>query len=165
MIEKYLHLFNHLYGLDYRIVRISNHYGFHQDPHKPLGAIAVFIYNVLTHIPIKIWGDGNVIRDYIYISDVIDALIKVMNYEGEQKIFNIGSGTGASLNDIIKKIKIYICKDIDVEYKESRKFDISANVLDINQTIKEINWKPEIDLNAGLKMMIDNIKKYIDTEN
>ena len=88
-----------------------------------------------------------------------------MDYNGELKIFNIGSGIGVSLNDIIKKIKKHIGKEIDVEYKKSRKFDIPANVLDISRTIKELDWKPETDLNSGIKMMFDNIKKYIDIEN
>ena len=74
-IEKYLGLFKQLHGLDYAILRIANPYGERQRTHASQGAIAVFLDKALRGEPVEIWGDGSVVRDYIYISDVIDALL------------------------------------------------------------------------------------------
>lgn len=56
----------------------------------------------MTGSPIEVWGDGQVIRDYIYVDDVIDAAEKVLHYDGEYNVFNIGSGKGESINDIVQ---------------------------------------------------------------
>ena len=82
MIEKYLHLYNYLYNLDYNVLRLSNPYGAAQIADRPQGVIGNFLFHVLNNKPIEILGDGKVIRDYIYIEDAVEALISVMMYSG-----------------------------------------------------------------------------------
>lgn len=150
-VEKYLFLFNHLYGLDYSILRIANPYGPKQNPMSNVGAITVFLSHILNKRPIQIWGDGEIIRDYVYISDVVNALYYAQSCNSAQKLFNIGSGQGISLNVLVSKIRQVISKDFEVNYIEGRKVDIPANVLDINRAKSILNWQPSVDLEVGIE--------------
>ena len=71
-IEKYLALYKHQYGLDYIVLRPSNPFGPFQNPFLRQGAVSVFLYNIINKIPIHIWGDGSIVRDYLYVQDLID---------------------------------------------------------------------------------------------
>lgn len=150
-VEKYLYLFNHLYGLDYSILRISNPYGPRQNPMTNVGAITVFLNHILNKRAIQIWGDGEIVRDYVYISDVVQALYYAQTSNSNQKLFNIGSGQGISLNQLISKIRQTLNKDFEVKYIEGRKVDIPVNILDINIAKRILNWQPTIELEVGIQ--------------
>ena len=89
-------------------------YGRLQNPHAKQGAIGVFLGNVVQGRPITIWGDGEVVRDYIYIDDAVKALVKAAEYNpapNGERVFNIGAGQGHSLNEIVEAIKRWlICR-------------------------------------------------------
>ncbi len=152
-IEKYLSLFQHLYGLEYVVARISNPYGELQNPDAKQGAVTVFLNNVLHEKPITIWGDGEVIRDYIYIGDAVDALISAVHYRpttGSPRVFNVGAGRGYSLNQLVEAMRDVIETKIEVVYTAGRPEDVPANVLDIKRAEKFLNWQPKVDLRDGL---------------
>ena len=88
-IEKYLYAYNHLYGLDYVVLRASNPYGEKQNPKSIQGAVSVFMHKTLENKKITIWGDGNVARDFLYIDDLIDALLMTIQKNINQKIKTI----------------------------------------------------------------------------
>ncbi|GIU81118.1 MAG: NAD-dependent epimerase/dehydratase family protein [Acidobacteria bacterium] len=150
-IEKYLNLFHHLYGLDYRVLRVSNLYGERQRIRSSQGAVAVFLGKAIRNETIEIWGNGSVVRDYIYIGDVIDALMKVMNYEGETRIFNIGSGEGKSLNDVISAIEALLGRKVSKKFLAPRKFDVPVNILSIELAKRELGWEPKVGFEEGLR--------------
>lgn len=157
-IEKYLHLYHHLHNLDYVVARLANPYGELQNPNAKQGAIAVFLGNVLQGKAINIWGDGEVVRDYIYIGDAVAALLKAAEYcpdEREPRVFNIGSGGGQSLNDIVRAIKEVVHKDVEVLHHPSRSADVPANVLDISRAKSCLSWQPEINLENGIRKTWD----------
>ncbi len=152
-IEKYLHLFYHLHKLDYVVLRLSNPYGEGQNPNARQGAIGVFLGRIARGEPINIWGDGEVIRDYIYIEDAINAFIKAARYEAEDdqpRIFNIGSGKGCSINELIGVIRKTVDVPVEVEYQDARDLDVPENVLDISLASKKLGWRPVIDLPEGI---------------
>lgn len=149
-IEKYLQLFEHLYGLSYCVLRIANPYGEGQSPTRPQGAISVFAYKALLGEPITVWGDGSVVRDYIYVGDVMNAFLKALTYEGEQRVFNIGAGSGHSINDILATIEIVGEQAIKRNYVDARMFDVPANVLDIRRARQYLGWEPNVSLLDGL---------------
>lgn len=132
-IEKLLYLYGYLYGIDYSIVRLSNPYGPYQRPNGNLGVITNFIYKALKNEKIVVYGDGTVIRDYIYISDAIEGIIKIANNYSDEKIFNLGSGIGTSINEIIKIIKNNFNENLQIEYIEKRLVDVPINYLDISR--------------------------------
>jgi UDP-glucose 4-epimerase len=150
-IEKYLYLYNYLYGLDFSILRIANPYGPGQNPTGKLGAVTVFLNRILQHLPIQIWGNGEAVRDYLYILDVVQALYDVQNPNLTERLFNIGSGQGISLNELLEKIRQVIQDDFKVEYIQGRKVDIPTNVLDITKAKTVLQWRPSVQLETGIK--------------
>jgi len=150
-IEKYLNLFYHLYGLEYRVLRVSNLYGERQRVRSSQGAVAVFLGRAIRNEPIEVWGDGSVIRDYLHVSDAVEALIKVMNYEGETRIFNIGSGEGRSLNEVIEAIEAILGRGVNKKFLAGRKFDVPVNILSTKLAEEELGWKPKVGFEEGLK--------------
>lgn len=154
-IEKYLHIYNILHGLDYTILRVANPFGPRQRVNAAQGAVAVFLHRALDDKTIEIWGDGSVTRDYIYIEDVVDAFLKAMNYHGEPTVFNVGSGEGKSLNDILAAIEELLGRPVLREYLPARRFDVPVNVLNITRARKMLAWQPRVSFNEGLRRTLD----------
>ncbi|WP_312833469.1 NAD-dependent epimerase/dehydratase family protein [Sedimentibacter saalensis] len=164
VIEGYLEFYGLYYGLNYKILRISNPYGIGQDPRKPQGVIPIFIYRLFNNEPITVFGDGNNHRDYIYMDDLIDVLIKVASYNGDHHIFNIGAGKAYSLHEIIKIIEEKSGKNFaQINYKNMRKCDVSKTLLDITETQKELGWSPNININSGIAILLEYYKNMIFT--
>lgn len=150
-IEKYLLLYQNLYGIKANILRVTNPYGPRQRVETAQGAIGVFLNKALRNEEIEIWGDGLVVRDYIFVSDVADAFSQALNYDGDHSIFNISSNFGVSLNDLLKTIEAQIGCHLDVQYKPSRSFDIQTSILDNNLAKSELGWSPKTPFEAGLQ--------------
>jgi UDP-glucose 4-epimerase len=151
-IEDYLYLFHQLHNLDYNVFRLSNPYGERQNPYAAQGAIAVFLNKVLKDEEIVIWGDGEVVRDYIYIKDAAKALATSVTADSQSKLFNLSAGIGYSLNQIIDVIrKVTGKQNIKIRYQEKRSFDVPVSVLDNSLITRELGWKPETSLNSGIE--------------
>ena len=162
-IEKYLSLFKRLHGLEYIVLRVSNPFGPFQNPFSQQGAIAVFMYKIFNKLPITIWGDGAVVRDYLFIEDLIDALLKASQITiTDHNVFNISSGKGISLNKIISEIEYASKQKADVQYRPSRKFDVQENVLDNQLALNHLEWKPSTSLQDGLKKNYHWMSKIMD---
>jgi len=158
MIEKYLHLYYQLYGLNYVSLRFSNAYGERQDPDKSQGVIAVFLGKIMRGDPLIIWGNGKVVRDYIYIKDIVNACLKAMNSkQTKYHIFNIGSGNGISLNELIEIMRKCAGKEIKVKYAQGRKIDVPINILDTTLAKKVFGWKPKVLIEQGIKTVLSNL--------
>ena len=145
--------------MDYRIVRLSNPYGPYQRPNGILGAVTTFTYKTLNNELITIYGNGDVVRDYIYIDDAIAAILKVANGESEHKIFNIGSGVGISLNELIGVIKKTLNTNVDVRYTESRKSDVPVNYLDVSRFESCYGTISSTSLEEGIIKTANYLKK------
>ena len=127
-IEKYLHLFAHMHGLRYLILRPSNPYGPYHASAKQ-GLINVVLRRALSGGPVSIWGDGNIVRDYIYIGDLAEAVFRMVDGGKWGNVVNIGSGTGLSVREVLAAIG-KVVPDLRVEYQPARNFDIERLVLD-----------------------------------
>lgn len=132
-IENLLYLYNYLYELDYRIVRLANPYGPYQRPNGVQGVVAAFIYRALKNESIVVFGDGTVVRDFIYISDAVGAMLNVANGAAPYKVFNIGCGYGTSINKILDIVKNVIGKELQIVYMPGRNVDVPKNILDISR--------------------------------
>lgn len=163
-IEKYLGLYEYLHHLDYRVLRVANPFGPYQTALKNQGVIAAFVRRALTGQPIEMWGDGCVIRDYIYIDDVVDALILAATHQGLSRIFNIGSGEGRSLNDIVAAINRLLGANIPLEHRQARSVDVPVSILDTTLAARELIWRPSTPFEEGLRATIAWMKsKHGDT--
>jgi len=160
VIEKYLHLYYHLYGLPYVSLRIANAYGERQDPYGSQGAIAVFLGNIVKGQPVHVWGDGTVVRDYVYIHDIVNACLKAMETrEKKHRIYNIGGGSGLSLNQLIEILKKITGNEFPVEYSTGRKIDVPVNILDISLARGILKWIPKVPIKEGVRKTLEYVSR------
>lgn len=157
-IEKYLGLYEYLYGLEYRVLRVANPFGPFQTAIKNQGVIAAFVRRALAGKPIEMWGDGSVTRDYIYVDDVVESLLLAASHGGYGRIFNIGSGEGRSLNDIAHSIKLLLESDIQIERRPGRPVDVPVSILDSSFASEELGWRASTSFENGLASTISWMK-------
>jgi UDP-glucose 4-epimerase len=150
-VEKYLHLFQQLHGIASTSLRIANPYGPGQDPHRPQGVVTVFAHRILHDLPIDIWGDGSVVRDFVHVADVAEAFVLAAQAVTLPTCCNIGSGVGTSLNDLLDSIEQQVGRTARRNYQPGRNFDVSASVLDIQQARRTLGWQPRRDLVTGIR--------------
>ncbi|WP_082308311.1 NAD-dependent epimerase/dehydratase family protein [Achromobacter sp. DMS1] len=160
-IEKYLEMYRVLHGLDYQALRLANPYGERQFTHGSQGAVAIFLGKALRGEPVEIWGDGTSVRDYLHISDVTRALIRSIEPGlTEERVVNIGSGVGVSVNELLDTIEEVTGRTIERKYLPGRAFDVPSNVLDINAACRSLAWSPEVRFIDGIsrfaKWLSDN---------
>jgi UDP-glucose 4-epimerase len=149
--EVYLGLYRSLHGLDCRIARIANAYGAGQDMARGLGAVTTFIERALNHEPITIWGTGEVVRDYIHISDVAKFLVRLANAPRQEDfVFNVGSGVGASLNEIVAELEARLDRRLAVTRTQTRAFDVPISVLCIDRAKARLGWAPALSFSDGV---------------
>jgi UDP-glucose 4-epimerase len=135
------------------ILRPSNVYGRYQNLKKPQGLIGHILKSIILHEPITIFGDGSIVRDYIHVSDLSNAIIKcfdVGSSEFEPLVLNIGSGLIESINDILEIVANVTKQELNIIRKPARNFDCQYNVLSIHKAQKILNWSPLIDLTEGI---------------
>lgn len=150
-IEKYLFLYNELKGLDYKILRFANPYGERQNPFLTQGLIAHLLYKIKKGETLEVWGDGKVIRDYFYIKDGARSIYRSLKDKTSNRIYNISSGKGHSINQILERFRRVLKLDFDVKYLPGRKFDVRSNILDNRLAARNLKWVPEFSFNEGLK--------------
>lgn len=153
-IENYLHYYRQVHGLDYAVLRLSNPYGEGQRLDRKQGAIVTFMHQALKREAITVWGNGEVVRDYLYVGDVVEALVLAAQRNTPDQVFNIGSGIGLSLNQILAALRPLFAAPLEVRYVESRSFDVPANVLDIARARQQLGWQPRTALPDGLNRML-----------
>jgi UDP-glucose 4-epimerase len=151
-IEEYLHMYHLIYGLEYNVFRLANPYGERQNPMAAQGAVAVFLNKALNSETIEIWGDGEVVRDYIYISDVINVLVRSLDVTAPEKIVNVGSGKGYSLNQILKYIESETNLEPKVVFTKARSIDVPVNILDNSLAKSLYSWSPAVDITEGIRL-------------
>jgi UDP-glucose 4-epimerase len=146
------------HGLDSRILRCATVYGEHQRPGRGQGVIVTFLDRIASGEPIKVYGDGSTIRDYVYVGDVADAVIALTGLDQAPPVVNVGSGEAASLLDVLKLIEAEVGKTAAVEQEEERGFDIHQIVLDtalLHRTV-ELEMTP-------LRTGIERTHRWLDT--
>jgi UDP-glucose 4-epimerase len=148
-IEHYLDVYKHLRGLNYVALRLSNPYGERQSPLRALGALTVFLHRTLRSQCVEIWGDGSVTRDFIYVGDVANA-VYLATVNPISGIYNVGTGTGLSLRDILTHITQVVGMEPSVTWLASRSFDVPRIVLDATKLRKATNWSSVTTLEDGI---------------
>lgn len=157
IIEEYLRLANKKNNLLYLILRPSNPYGRFQNPKKKQGFIAVALDKIINNESIEIWGDGSVIRDYIYIDDLCSILVDLLKNNIINMTLNVGSGVGHSLIEITKALAYVSGKEISIVFKDARQVDISKTVLDIKKLKSVVDFKPTSILD-GIQLYYENLQ-------
>lgn len=152
--ENFLKYYSHKYGFKYVICRYSNPYGKYQNPLSGVGVINKILYDYNTGKETKIIGNPNEsIRDYIYISDLVDATIAVSENDiSDNQVFNVGSGVGHSLSEIIDEIEIILGDKLKLADNNFGIENVSRIVLDVSKIKRMIGWNTKITLKEGIRL-------------
>jgi len=149
-IEKYLNMYQQVYGFEPIILRPSNPYGSRQGHVGVQGLIGTLLAKAMAGETMEIWGDGSIVRDYMYVGDL--ACLCVKAFEGDVcGVFNAGSGEGHSINDIIAIIRDLTDTALDVRYSAGRSFDVKEVVLDIQRASRQFGWQSEMPILKGIR--------------
>lgn len=146
--RKYLEIYSELYKIEYVSLRLANVYGPRQDCSGEGGVVAIFSDKLINNQIPKIYGDGEQTRDFVYVQDVVQAIILAIK-KSRNVQYNVGSGIEVSINELYKELASIIETDIEAEYCEERLGDIKKSVFLIDK-IKKIGFLPKIKLKEGL---------------
>ena len=151
MMEESIRYMHRTQGLRYLILRPSNAYGPGQNLHGRQGLIAVALGKALRKEAVSVWGDGIAVRDYIYIDDLVQATLSLLGKEAAfDKTFNVGSGVGYSVNDILRILKEVSGLEVSINYLPARQEDVSHVVLAIDRIREMIDFQP-IGIQEGIR--------------
>jgi UDP-glucose 4-epimerase len=153
-IEYYLHLYDTLHALDYRVARVSNVYGERQAIHGNQGLIGTVLERIAMNHPVQIYGNGEAVRDYIHVADVVQALVLLAQVDTPSKIFNVGSGQGRTVMDIVRAVEAVLGKKAVLHNLPGRPLDVSRNELDTSRIRAETSWRPAVGLEDGIRRTV-----------
>lgn len=160
-IEFYVRYFSDIYNIPSLTYRIGNAYGARQIMQPGFGIIPTIIHEIKEKTPPTLFNKGNCIRDFIYIDDLIDAIIISFDKDTTYDIYNIGSGCGTSIHKIWKILKNFLNVTFDPIYAKKRPIDTDKVILDISRFSNEFKWKPRFNINEGLKTTVLNITNIV----
>jgi len=144
-------------NMSYSILNFSNVFGPRQDPHGEAGVISIFSNKFFSNEQPIIYGDGNQTRDYVYVLDVVEAMI--LSSRTEENLFlNIGTGNETSVNQLVQIMKDKFNSEIEPIYQDAREGELLRSVLDNSKALATIGWKPVYDLNIGMEKVVDWLK-------
>lgn len=157
LIENYITFLNRTADLPYIILRPSNVYGKYQQTDRAQGFIPVAFRKILLQQPIEIWGDGKTVRDYLAVSDLVECVGKLLDSNIANETFNIGTGKGANLLEIIEILQKLTGFKADLVFKEKRKVDVDTMTLAIRKIQSAIDYHP-LSLSDGIAKFVTSIK-------
>jgi UDP-glucose 4-epimerase len=152
--EMLLSRFHHVRGIEYTILRVANAYGPGQGQNRGQGIIPLAVTHAIRGEPLFIYGDGSAVRDYIYVDDVVAAIVAAARYDGAERILNIGTGLGTSLLQVIQLVEEILGIPIKLQFLPPRPFDVAINVLDSTLARRELHWEPTVPLTNGVRTIV-----------
>jgi len=142
--EKYLFMLGAVRGLNSVVVRLSNPFGPGQSFKLNQGLIPAILQRHRANAPVTVFGDGSAKRDYLFIDDAVDALVRLCRIPGaDGQVVNVGSGEGRSIIDVVTAIEASLGEEIAKEYVPARSTDVDVNVLDISRAKNLLGWTPQ----------------------
>jgi len=177
--EYYLNFFQRYYGLNYISLRYGNVYGPRQNPFGEAGVIAIFINKIIKGEQPTINGDGEYIRDYVYVEDVAQAcllslknMLKLSRLKVSQEktsecdfnAFNIGTGKGISVNQLFAYLQNIFNVPLTANYGPARPGDLRKNILNCNKAKEYLGWEAIHDIEAGLRKTVEWFKRLNDNK-
>jgi UDP-glucose 4-epimerase len=147
--EEYLAGWNRLHGTNHVALRLGNVYGPRQESTLEGGVIAIFLDRMEADEPVKIFGDGEQTRDFVYVRDVVAAALAAVDHGGG--VLNVGTGVETSVNELFAACRRVTGYERDADYAPARAGDILRSVLDGSRAQAELGWAPERTLDEGLR--------------
>jgi UDP-glucose 4-epimerase len=152
-VEHYLYLYRLLHGLDYTVLRYPNVFGPRQNPHGEAGVNAIFIGLMSDGRTPTIFGDGEQVRDYLYVGDVVEANALALE-RGGGEIVNLGWGRGVSVNDIFRELKAILAFPGEPVYAAARPGEVRRIYLSAARARAVLGWQPRVGFEEGLRRTV-----------
>jgi UDP-glucose 4-epimerase len=133
------------------VLRPSNAYGPGQSLHQGFGLVRTVLQNILRGSALEIWGDGKNVRDFVYVEDVVEAIVRVAAISNDSGTYNVGSGKGYTINQVLAIAQQVSGMQAHVEYRPARSVDVREVVLDIAHIQSAIGWQASVDLEQGMR--------------
>jgi len=158
-IERYLHYFERKYGLQSVALRISNPYGPRQGANKVQGVIPIFLRRVHQGLPLIIFGDGSMVRDYLYVTDAARMVADTVGLDAAHSLYNVGSGVGTSIAQLVETIREVTGRSPELEYAPVPQTFVDHAVLDVSRFEQEFGVGDPVSLRAGIDLTWQAILK------
>ena len=152
-VEHYLYIWRLLHGLDFTVLRYPNVYGPRQNPHGEAGVNAIFIGLMLEGERPRIFGDGEQVRDYLYVSDVVEANRLALD-RGSGAVVNLGTGVGTSVNQIFRTLRALLGFEGEAIYDAARPGEVQRIYLDASRAREVLGWEPRVPFVEGLERTV-----------
>lgn len=150
-IENYLRYFRRKHGLAYTVFRISNPYGPRQNPAKRQGVIPIFLRHVSHGEPVQVFGDGSMVRDYLYVEDLAEMVATAVTQGTTQDLYNLGAGTGNSVNEVIAAIQEATGREVHVNMTPAPATFVNRVTLDVDRFVSEFGVPKLTRLDEGIR--------------
>lgn len=158
MVEKFIGLHAQLDGLDHVILRVANPFGPGQVVRHGQGLIPALLGRFRAGLPVTIVGDGSAERDYIYIDDVVEAIVAAIDLTGRpRETVNVGTGISRSVIAIVRAIESAANLRFDVEWSPARPSDVPSIALDVTRARTVLGWEPRVDFTDGLRRTLADL--------
>ncbi len=152
-VERYLAYYAYVRGLKYTVLRYGNVYGPRQDPFGEAGVVAIFSTAMLNDKKVMIYGDGEQLRDYVFVRDLVKTSI-LSAEKGDNEIINIGTGETSSVNTLFEEMKKITTYGRNPVYKDKRPGELFKSSLNVEKAKKALGWEPKTALAEGLSETI-----------
>ena len=154
VVDEYLRYFRDVHGLDYLSLGPANVYGPRQDPHGEAGVVAIFTKALRAGRRPTIFGDGGQVRDYVYVEDVADALVRAAE-TGGGRFLNIGTGRGTSVLELFEHLRTLTNRRVEPQFAAGKPGDIGRSCLDPAAAKEHLGWEPWTSLPDGLARTVE----------
>jgi UDP-glucose 4-epimerase len=154
--EKYVAMYADRHGVPAQVLRCSNVYGENQPAHRGQGTIPTFLRRILADEPLTIFGDGSIVRDYLYVGDLASVVLRLLELPAEPRLLNVGSGKGTSLSRLVELIEGLTGKSVPIDRRPDRPFDVKEIVLDVSRLKALVDFEP-IPLEEGTRLTHESL--------
>ena len=161
--ENFFKLYHQVYGMNGAVLRVSNVYGPRHKASSGQGVVGVWLDHCMRREPIEVFGDGGVIRDYIYVTDVAKAVVAAVEKNQSLGVLNIGTGKGTSLQELLNFMEGVIGFIPEVRFSPQRVFDVPENILDASRAKTSLDWEPLVGLPEGIELTWNWLQQHQST--
>jgi len=154
--EEYLRGWNRIHGAGHVVLRLANVYGPRQEASLEGGVVAIFLERMQRGEGTAIYGDGLQTRDFVYVGDVVGALLAAADNDGG--VFNVGTGVETTVLDLNRACAEVAGAEAEPRFEDARLGDVRRSVLDVSLAERELGWRPEVGLEDGLRLTWESIR-------
>lgn len=141
------------------ILRPSNAYGPGQSLRDGFGLVRTMLEHAHMGTPLEIWGDGENVRDFVYIDDIVEATVRLIQSPQDSGTYNLGSGKGHTINQVKSLVEMACNAPVKTIHRPARGIDVRSVVLDISRLTMQLDWEPKMDLTQGIARTLDWLQR------